>query len=206
MQNENCKWKDVNGISRKAIPGLVASFIILIVILMLPACNSGDTPPPTFPTSSNADLSFYGSLDQPFSPDRYDYTATVDYNFKSLQITPVTSASVSINNTAAVLSVASQPVSLGVGSNLITITVRATDGITTQDYSVMVERFTKEILQQAYLKASNTEVDDNFGYSVSLSGDTLAIAATGEDSNATGVNGNQADNSAASAGAVYVFQ
>ena len=59
--------------------------------------------------------------------------------------------------------------------------------------------------QQAYLKASNTGSDDNFGYSVALAGDTLVVGAPGEGSNATGVNGNQADNSAQRAGAVYVF-
>jgi hypothetical protein len=59
--------------------------------------------------------------------------------------------------------------------------------------------------QQAYLKASNTNADDNFGVTVALKGDTLAVAAYEEASNATGVNGNQADNSAPGSGAVYVF-
>ena len=61
--------------------------------------------------------------------------------------------------------------------------------------------------QQAYVKASNTEANDNFGISVALSadGNTLAVGAYGEDSNATGINGNQADNSASSSGAVYVY-
>jgi hypothetical protein len=70
--------------------------------------------------------------------------------------------------------------------------------------------------QQAYVKASNTgtaAVGDNFaegdqfGYSIALSsdGNTLAVGAIGEDSNATGINGNQSDNSANQSGAVYVF-
>ena len=61
--------------------------------------------------------------------------------------------------------------------------------------------------QQAYVKASNPEANDYFGQSVSISGDgtTLAVAAYQEDSNATGVNGNQADNSTANSGAVYVY-
>ena len=59
--------------------------------------------------------------------------------------------------------------------------------------------------QQAYLKASNTEATDNFGQSVALSGDTLAVGTPNEDSNATGVGGNQADNSASASGAAYVF-
>ena len=60
--------------------------------------------------------------------------------------------------------------------------------------------------QQAYLKASNTEPGDIFGTAVSLSadGDTLAIGAGFEDSTATGINGDQNDNSARDAGAVYV--
>ncbi|WP_185993719.1 integrin [Variovorax sp. KBS0712] len=61
--------------------------------------------------------------------------------------------------------------------------------------------------QQAYVKASNTDGSDQFGLSVALSanGDTLAVGANGESSSATGVNGNQLDNSAAYSGAVYVF-
>ncbi len=61
--------------------------------------------------------------------------------------------------------------------------------------------------QQAYIKASNSGVHDFFGSSVALSADgtTLAVGATREDSNATGINGNQADNSAWGSGAVYVF-
>ena len=59
--------------------------------------------------------------------------------------------------------------------------------------------------QQAYLKASNTDADDFFGFSVAVSADTVVVGALLEDSNATGVNGNQSDNSAFSAGAAYVF-
>jgi len=59
--------------------------------------------------------------------------------------------------------------------------------------------------QQAYLKAGNAEADEWFGESVAVSGDTAVIGALREDSNATGVNGDGADNSASSAGAAYVF-
>ncbi len=59
--------------------------------------------------------------------------------------------------------------------------------------------------QQAYLKASNTDANDGFGQSVSISGDTLVVGAWNETSAATGVNGNQADNSSPLAGAAYVF-
>jgi len=59
--------------------------------------------------------------------------------------------------------------------------------------------------QQAYLKASNTEAGDSFGANVAVSGDTIVVTARGEDSGATGVNGNQNDNSVSSSGAAYVF-
>ncbi|WP_405573794.1 hypothetical protein [Winogradskyella sp. Asnod2-B02-A] len=61
--------------------------------------------------------------------------------------------------------------------------------------------------QQAYIKASNTGSGDVFGWSIGISGDgnTLAVGANGEDSNATGINGDQTNNSASASGAVYVF-
>lgn len=60
-------------------------------------------------------------------------------------------------------------------------------------------------IQQAYLKASNTDPVDRFGYAVAISDDTVIVGAYGEASSATGVNGNQSDNSASVAGAAYVF-
>lgn len=67
--------------------------------------------------------------------------------------------------------------------------------------------------QQAYLKASNPgggEFDsfvggDNFGWSVTVSGDMVVVGAPGEESNATEINGDQSDNSAYRCGAAYVF-
>jgi hypothetical protein len=62
--------------------------------------------------------------------------------------------------------------------------------------------------QEAYVKASNTGAGDWFGRAVALSGDgtRLAVGAVNEKSNAVGINGNQADDSAFGAGAVYVFK
>lgn len=59
--------------------------------------------------------------------------------------------------------------------------------------------------QQAYLKASNTDAKDNFGNSVAIFGDTIVVGARYEDSNATGVNGNEGNNLAGDSGAAYVF-
>jgi hypothetical protein len=61
--------------------------------------------------------------------------------------------------------------------------------------------------QHAYLKASNVDAGDSFGERVAISddGNTVAVTAFSEGSAATGVNGDEADNTAADAGAVYVF-
>src|SRR5205823_809040 len=58
--------------------------------------------------------------------------------------------------------------------------------------------------QQAYLKASNTRAGDEFN-DPTISGDTVVVGSIGEASSATGVNGNQTNNSAGGSGAVYVF-
>lgn len=60
-------------------------------------------------------------------------------------------------------------------------------------------------IQQAYLKASNTGLFDEFGHDVAISGDTILVGARQEDSGATGVNGDQASNSVGDSGAAYVF-
>ena len=60
--------------------------------------------------------------------------------------------------------------------------------------------------QQAYLKASNTNMFDLFGESVAVSGDTVVVGARGEDGNGVGVDPtSQSDNSASLSGAAYVF-
>jgi len=65
----------------------------------------------------------------------------------------------------------------------------------------------REWVQQAYLKASNTDPWDAFGLALDISedGSTLAISATGEDSRANEINGDSNDNSGSSIGAVYLF-
>lgn len=69
------------------------------------------------------------------------------------------------------------------------------------------ERSASEWTQQSYLKASNTESNDHFGYNIKLSasGSTLVVGATDEDGAGTGLFANQADNSASGSGAAYVF-
>lgn len=62
-------------------------------------------------------------------------------------------------------------------------------------------------VQASYLKASNTQNDDAFGTSIAISADggVIAVGAAGEDSAATGINGDQANNDVRYSGALYLF-
>lgn len=64
------------------------------------------------------------------------------------------------------------------------------------------ERVEGEWVQTAYLKASNAEAGDRFGFAVGIHGDTIVVGAEREDS---GDPSNEGDNGATDAGAAYVF-
>jgi len=85
---------------------------------------------------------------------------------------------------------------------------QASNGIPESGAAYVFTRDATTWSQQAYIKASNTGGGDEFGWSVALSadGDTLAVAAVTEDSAATGIGGDQRDNSAVASGAIYVFE
>ena len=76
--------------------------------------------------------------------------------------------------------------------------------------AVYIYRYTNGAwAQEAYLKAPNGEAGDQFGITVGVSGDTVIVGAQGESSAQTTItNGTMAsaDNTAAGAGAVYVFR
>jgi hypothetical protein len=83
-------------------------------------------------------------------------------------------------------------------------------GVYLNNESGAVYVFTKQSdawSQTAYIKATNTQAGDHFGFSVALSGDagTLAVGAVGEDSNATTINGDQTNNDLIRSGAVYLY-
>ena len=61
--------------------------------------------------------------------------------------------------------------------------------------------------EDSYIKASNTGGVDSFGFSAAVNSDGTAVAVGAylEDSAATGIGGNQADNSAAQSGALYLY-
>jgi hypothetical protein len=56
-----------------------------------------------------------------------------------------------------------------------------------------------------YLKPSTQDDNDQFGQTVVIDGDTIAVTSSAEASNATGVNGDETNNDASESGAVWVF-
>ena len=92
---------------------------------------------------------------------------------------------------------------LAVGTGVIAVGAAGKDG-----HRGIIYLFTKKNgawAEQLSGTASNADASDNFGSSVALSGNTIAVGAIGESSKATGVNGDGTDNSARASGAAYVY-
>ena len=87
-------------------------------------------------------------------------------------------------------------------------TLRALEGglqILVQDEGACYPLTIDPVAQQAYLKASNTDSFDAFSGSVAISGDTIVVGAAEEDSDVTGVNGNETNNDLPISGAAHTF-
>lgn len=149
------------------------------------------------------------TLDQTFQSAQTSYTATVSYLTKDIQLnaTSVDSDAV-IKVNGVTVEADGNSKSLPLTENASTaISITITKNGETKTYTLTVTREAiADFAQQAYLKASNGDDLDQFGNSLSLYGDLLAIGAAIESSNATGINGDQTNNSASVAGAVYIFK
>jgi len=191
---------------------IIRFFIAAAIAAFIVACGGGGngTGPALSSNARLADLSIsVAEFDQIFQSNQPNYTATVSLLRSTMTVTPVTedaNASVTVDGMQVVSGTASGDITLDEGANTIALIVTAEDAVTTSTYTIDVTRQTAAgFAQQAYVKASNTDSADQFGNAVALSGDTLAVGAYREDSVATGIGGDQSDNNATDAGAVYVF-
>ena len=155
------------------------------------------------------DLALSGATapDLPVSLAQTEYTAEVSLLQEGMSITPValnTEVTITVAGQTVASGTASALLPLDLGDNQVEIVVSHPSGLQ-RTYGLTVRR-AAALAQYAYGKASNAEAGDYFGYSVALSGDILAVGAYGEASVATGVDGNQANNSLSYSGAVYVFR
>lgn len=203
----------MNGFSRIA---LSAS----LLAMALSGCGGGksspraesDPEPPVI--SSDASLAQMQvsatALDQIFQPTIFDYTGSASYLSRTTTITAVPAdpdATFAVNGVAGSRNEPSDPIDLLEGGNTITVTVTAEDGVSNQSYTIDINRAVASNLEsRRFLKAAHNENNDRFGAGVAVSNDTLVVAASGEDSGSTGINGDATDDSAADSGAVYVFR
>jgi trimeric autotransporter adhesin len=166
-------------------------------------------PPDAFPGNPNLAALVTArpfDLEPAFDPAITSYTLTVSPLVQEIRVaaTPEDSgATIQIDGEAASAGALSAPIALGAGDTLISVQVRAPEGLS-RTYDITVDR-TAAPSQRIYGKASNAQQNDQFGWSVALSGDTLAVGAPLEDSSATGVDG-ASNESARNSGAVYVFR
>jgi hypothetical protein len=164
-----------------------------------------DLPDPNLDaTLSNLEVS-RGTLVPAFDPAVTSYTLDLGIGAEDIAITATAAAGadIAVNGSAVESGVPSSPVALALGDNQIAIEVTANAGGSTV-YEIATNRG-RGILQQAYVKASNTDPSDFFGTTVAIDADTLVVGAPGESSSSSGVNNSQDNNGAPNSGAVYVF-
>lgn len=197
------------------------SLAVILVASTLAGCGGGGSSGPTPPEeaappaiSSDASLAELrvsaATFDQVFQGTIYDYTGTASYLSDSTTVTATPSdpnAAFQVNGIDGSARVPSEPFDLVEGNNVITVTVTAEDGLSSQSYTIDISRAGAESLaSRGYVKASNTGGSDWFGTHVAVDGDTMVVAASGEDSAATGVNADAFNDDASGSGAVFVFR
>lgn len=153
------------------------------------------------------DISGPVDLSPAFDPDTTTYTADVSILVQSLAVTPIpvlSEATVMVNGMELSPGETSPAIPLALGENTIEIEIETPKG-ETQVYTIVVNR-AATIEQQLYAKSSLPGTEDYFGWSLATDGDLLAVGAPFEDSAATGIGGEQQDDSARNSGAVYLFR
>jgi hypothetical protein len=190
---------------------------IATVLLTLAACGGGgggSGGSASSALSSNTDLADLsisaGTLDPPFSSDTYTYQVGPDEMsvHGSVTLTPLAAhagATITVDGLIVASGSPSSVIDVPVSVTPVLVRVTAEDGESVREYNMIITRQGIS-LQTDYVKASNTDANDRFGYSVALDGDTLVVGAALEYSNATGVGGDGSNNSAPASGAVYIFK
>ncbi|MDX1958057.1 MAG: FG-GAP repeat protein [Leptospiraceae bacterium] len=132
------------------------------------------------------------------------FTNITSDGLENFTITPSLPSGISINPTTGAITGTAPETS----SNIV-YTVSAKPKNSNLVWSTTLTIFIYQWVQEAYIKAVNNDSGDNFGSSVSISGDTIVVSAIYEASNQTIItNGTtpSSDNSNFNSGAVYVYK
>ena len=155
-------------------------------------------------TLTNLEVSI-GTLTPSFDPSVTEYEVNLGLLTSELDVTATsTFASISISGENVESGQASLQ-TLRFGKNEVEVVATSAESTSTT-YRVQLRRGAG-IAQRQAAKATNAEMDDLFGgrIAVSRDGSTIAVAAIAEDGGATGVNGDETDNTRFGAGTVYIF-
>jgi len=137
-----------------------------------------------------------GTLTPAFGAGTLNYTASVSYATASVTVTPTVSdpdATITVNGVMAVNGSKSKVIPLTVGSNTISTVVTASDGMTSQTYTITVTRFSNNTLLSKLTTAAPavtlTTVTGpgykNYTASIANTVSSIKIAPTTSDPNAT---------------------
>ena len=210
MVTKHTATRRTTGVAR----GLVA---LIAVVCALTACDAvlgiGDYRERGADAGGPADVAALttltastGTLNPSFDPTVLSYTLVppaTGWFPLPFTVTPTApaNATVTVKGTAVVSGTPSLPVAFALSPTPIDIAVTSLGGAVTH-YTLVVP-----IVEEAYVKASNTRTQAELGTSVALSsdGNTMAVGSPRESSAAKGINGNQGDETATAAGAVYIF-
>lgn len=146
------------------------------------------------------------SINPDFDKETTEYVVTHDFFRSKLPI------EFSLSSKAANIQIGNETFKSGekkatfsTNSKLIELTV--SEGELSTVYKFTIERQSAEdFAQNTYFKLSDRDDEDYFGDSVSAAGDILVVGTPYDDSQATGVNGDESDNSESNSGAVFVFR
>ncbi len=196
---------------------------LLLYLCLLPLCwaCSSDGSGWSAPTAACSDscepaadpdspllqgLSFsLGRLSPGFSSQTLDYALLVTKRPSSVQLSVTAlspDAQIWFNEVPVGTGRAVGPIPLGSEPSVVSVRVQAPGGRVAV-YTIAA----LSVATAAYLKPSNTHADEAFGYSMSWSGDTLAVGAPGESGLSSGIDGNQSSLLPGSQrGAVYIFR
>ncbi len=143
-----------------------------------------------------------GALEPAFAPAVTQYELSLKLWEDAVDITPTARPGFALSiSGAAAASEQATTTFLDVGDNAVELTVQY--GGATRPYTLAIKRSTPPA---QFLKATNRQTNDTFGYALALSsdGNLLVIGAPGEDSATTGI-GSTPNEDALGAGAAYVF-
>ena len=142
-----------NNISPTFVPDVEGVYEIVLMVsdgvfthvdrVFITAADSADDPGISNDANLSALTLSVGTLSPAFNASTLNYATTVVNATNSITVTPTTAdvnAAVTVNGTIVASGAVSTAIALAVGSNAITVTVTAEDGIASKTYAVTVTR------------------------------------------------------------------